>query len=71
MSRGDVMRKLGKFTGKVYGKDYDFSKCPECCVCISEQQSEDEQFIKERHTKDLMDCLTCMSCPAALQGSYL
>lgn len=40
-------------------------KCLECCVCISPEQANDEKFIADRHTKDLLDCLNCMGCPAA------
>lgn len=59
------MKKLGKFTGKVYDDDYDFSKCPECCVCISDEEANDEDCIVQRHANDLLDCLSCRGCPAA------
>ena len=59
------MKRLGKFTGKIYDDDFDFSKCLECCVCISPEQANDEKFIADRHTKDLLDCLNCMGCTAA------
>lgn len=60
------MKRLGKFTGQVYDENYDFSKCPECCVCISDEQAEDEQFIQNQHMKDLIDCLGCLGgCPAS------
>ena len=49
------MKRLGKFTGKIYDDDFDFSKCLECCVCISPEQANDEKFIADRHTKDLLD----------------
>lgn len=57
--------RLGKFTGRIYDENYDFSNCPECCVCITKEQAEDEAFVSAQHIKDLMDCLTCMGCPAA------
>lgn len=59
------MRRLGKFTGKVYDENYDFSNCPECCVLITEAQANDEQFVSEHHLTDLMDCISCRGCPAA------
>lgn len=61
------MKRLGKFTGKVYDENYDFSNCPECCVCISEEQFQDEKYIADHHVKDLLDCLKCMGCPAAMR----
>lgn len=60
--------RLGKFTGQVYHEDYDFSNCPECCVCITDDQARDETFVSEHHIKDLMTCARCMGCPAANNG---
>lgn len=62
------MKRLGKFTGTIYEEDYDFSNCPECCVQITDEQVKDEESVKQRHIKDLMDCITCMGCPAAQKG---
>lgn len=59
------MIRLGKFTGTIYNEDYDFSKCPECCVCVSDNQANNKALIAERHEKDLLDCIQCMGCPAA------
>lgn len=57
--------RLGKFTGRIYAENYDFSNCPECCVCITKEQAEDVGFITAQHLSDLRDCLECMGCPAA------
>lgn len=59
------MPRLGKFTGKIYQEDYDFSNCPECCVCITDEEVKDDTFISAHHVKDLMDCVKCFGCPAA------
>lgn len=59
------MKRLGKFTGKIYDDNYNFELCPECCVCISDDEAENDSFLSERHNKDLLECLNCMSCPAA------
>lgn len=59
------MKRLGKFTKKIYDEHYDFSRCPECCTQITEEQAQDEAFIEEHHLKDLMDCVRCFGCPAA------
>lgn len=57
--------RLGKFTGTLYQDDYDFESCPECCVCLSDDQANNEDFLSERHAKDILDCISCMGCPAA------
>jgi len=59
------MKRLGKFTGTIYDENYDFSNCPECCTMITDEQEKDENFIKEKHTKDLLTCIGCNGCPAA------
>lgn len=60
------MKRQGKFTGRIYDEDYDFSQCSECCTMISEQESKDEEQVSKRHMKDLMDCMKCFGCPAAM-----
>ena len=59
------MKKLGKFTKTIYGEDYDFSQCPECCVMLTDEQANDETFIDQHHLEDLKDCIKCFGCPAA------
>lgn len=59
------MSRIGKFTGTVYPDDYDFSSCPECCTCVSEEKTKDEVFTSSLRAKNLIDCLSCMGCPAA------
>ena len=59
------MKRLGKYTGKIYEDDYNFELCPECCVCISDDDAKNENYISERHNKDLLGCISCMGCPAA------
>lgn len=59
------MKRLGKFTKTIYDEDYDFSRCPECCVQLTDDQAEDEEFINAHHVKDLMDCVRCFGCPAS------
>lgn len=63
------MKRLGKFTMRIYDEDYDFSKCPECCTQITDEQAEDEEFVRKRHIGDLMGCLRCLGCPAAKCGT--
>ena len=59
------MKRLGKFTKTIYDENYDFSNCPECCVCLTDEEANNEEFINKHHIKDLMDCVTCMGCPAS------
>lgn len=59
------MKRLGKYTGTIYGDDYVFSNFPECCTMISDEQADNEEFISKHHINDLKDCLTCCGCPAA------
>lgn len=30
------MKRVGKYTGTIYEKDYPLDKIPECCVCVSD-----------------------------------
>ncbi len=59
------MKRLGKFTKTIYDENYDFSNCPECCTCLTDEEANDEEFINKHHIKDLMDCVACMGCPAS------
>lgn len=59
------MKRLGKFTGKIYDEDYDFSKCPECCLLISEEKAKDENFLKEAKFANYISCAKCFECPAS------
>ena len=62
------MTRLGKFTGTVYPDGYNTSKIQECCTQIPDDKAGDDQFIDDHHIKDLMDCMRCMGCPAAMQS---
>ena len=59
------MKRLGKYTGRVYNEDYDFSNCQECCTCITDEQATDREFIESHHLKDIMECTLCHGCPTA------
>ena len=59
------MKRLGKFTGKIYDEDYDFSKCPECCLLISEEEAKDENFLREARFANYLSCAGCFGCPAS------
>lgn len=59
------MKRLGKFTGTVYGDGYDLSQIKECCLLISDEQSTNEEFIYMKKLKHLSDCANCFGCPAS------
>lgn len=66
------MKRLGKFTGRIYDDNYDFSNCPECCLMvpdrISENEEEFQKYISEVMTKNRIDCAACfLGCPAACE----
>lgn len=59
------MPRVGKFTGKVYADDYDFSHCPECCTVVSEKEIDNKEFIQSLRQRNILDCLPCHGCPEA------
>lgn len=61
------MKRLGKYTGKIYS-DEEKSEIRECCLCISDEQAENEEFVKQRHFDDLRTCVLCGGCPEAGVG---
>jgi len=60
------MKRLGKFTGKIYNEsDFENGGIYECATLISDEQANDENFIQEHHLVDLTACLNCFNCPAS------
>jgi len=58
------MKRLGRFTGKVYSQeDYDGDIIKECCLLISDEQASDEDFIRKQHLKDIIVCSSCLGLP--------
>jgi hypothetical protein len=57
----DIMR-LGKFSGKVY-EESEASNMIECGVCITDEEAKNEEYIQQRHLKDLQNCIGCFGCP--------
>ena len=57
------MKRLGKYSGRIYEED-EISTMTECGVCITDEQASDEEWIKQHHIHDLIDCLFCKGCPA-------
>lgn len=61
------MKRLGKYSGKIYKED-EVSTMEECGVCITDEQANDEQWIKSRHARDIVDCLGCGGCSMFQKG---
>ncbi len=57
------MKRLGKYSGKIYDENYNLSQCEECCTVITDEQANDEIFIHEQRLKDSLTCLCCNCCP--------
>lgn len=58
------MKRLGKYTGNIY-EESEIASMQECGVQISDQQAQDEEWVKTHHAKDLARCIMCMGCPEA------
>lgn len=56
------MKRLGKFTGRVY-EENEVDNMEECGVCISDEQANDKDWISNHRLKDLADCVKCFGCP--------
>lgn len=56
------MKRLGKFSGKIYDED-DIEYMLECCRIIPDDKINDKGYIDDMHIKDLLFCEQCMSCP--------
>ena len=61
------MKRLGKYSGRIYDEEYDTTKIKECCQIITDEQAEDKDWINERHLNHLKTCITCNGCPAAIE----
>ena len=55
------MKILGKLTGHIYEKNEIYSM-EECGIHITDEQANDEKFVKEHHAKDLAECVNCRGC---------
>lgn len=63
------MKRLGKLSGRIY-EENEIHSMEECGICITEEQSKDENWIKIRHAKDLIDCNNCGGCPLYYNINY-
>lgn len=56
------MKILGKLTGRIY-EENKIHDMEECGIQITDEQANDEEWIKQHHAKDLIDCGNCRGCP--------
>lgn len=56
------MKRLGKLTGRIY-EENEIHDMEECGICITDEQANNEKWIKQHHAKDLADCANCRGCP--------
>jgi len=58
------MKRLGRFTGKVYNEQ-EALRIEECCDVISDAQANNKAWLESKHKKDFEKCRECMSCKEA------
>lgn len=56
------MRRLGKYTGRIYTDD-EIKEMQECGICIGDEES------PSLSAKDRLDCLACHGCPESQKSS--
>ena len=62
------MKRLGAFSGKIYTEeDFKSHNINECCRVISDEESKNEQFIKNTYTKIHENCSDCQGCPESMK----
>ena len=56
------MKRLGRYSGKIYSEE-EVAKMQECGLIITDEQSEDEKYILEKREENLKDCIGWFGCP--------
>ena len=58
------MKRLGFFTGKIYGEeDFNTDSIRECCLSITDSQAEDTEYIVDKYAACHSNCYGCYGCP--------
>ena len=57
------MKRLGMYSGKIYESDYDVNQIEECCLCISDEEANNKEWIANKHSEHVGECSNCFSCP--------
>ena len=58
------MKRLGKYSGKVY-EENEIQNMDECGTVITDEQAADKDFIKAHHMCDLTQCMLCLGFPTS------
>lgn len=56
--------RLGKLSGKIY-RDAEVDTMRECGIVLTEEQANDELYVKLQHLKHINDCVNCNGCPTS------
>ena len=56
------MKRLGMFSGKVYEKS-EVENMEECGLCITDEEANDKEWIKNKHDEHIAQCSNCFGCP--------
>lgn len=60
------MNRMGIYTGSIY-MNGETPEVGECCVCVSDEQLKDEEYMKELRERKHLYCNNCFGCPASCQ----
>lgn len=58
------MKRLGKYSGKVYNSN-EINSMDECGIMITDEQAADKEVISKIHINNFIHCAYCLGCPTA------
>lgn len=56
------MKRMGKFSGKVYS-DEEIKTMPECGIQLTDNQANNPEYVRILHSIKSIDCELCRGCP--------
>ena len=56
-----MAKRLGVYSGRIYEAEDDYSR--ECCKVITEEQSNDENWLADQRLINSFKCMGCSGCP--------
>lgn len=64
------MRKLGKYSGKIYNfeNQTDLKEIKECCIAIPDYISDD--YLAYLKVRNKVDCMCCKGCPESKKDHF-
>ena len=62
------MKRLGFFTGKIYDETIDTASIKECCLYLTKDNENNEEYIAERKADNKQRCMSCFGCPISKEG---